>query len=472
MIINGEGVTGDAWLTVVNPATGEDLGRVPAAGADDVAAAMASARCAQRDWAAVPDTDRCALLMQAADVLEANAGPLAELITAEQGKPLGGPGSMFEVEGAVAWTRVPASLELPTETVFEDDTRRDEMIRRPLGVIGAIAPWNWPVLIAIWQIVPSLRMGNTVVIKPSEFTPMATLEVVRLMNTVLPPGVVNAVSGDGEVGRRIVTSPEVAKIMFTGSVPTGREIMAASAPNLCRLTLELGGNDAAIVLPDVDPEAIAMDLFWGAFINMGQTCACAKRLYVHDDIYEDVVAALDAVAEGIPMGNGLEEGNLLGPVQNRPQFDKVVSLVDDARARGARIVRGGRPLDGPGLFYPVTLVADIDEDAPLVTEEQFGPVLPILRYQLLDDAVARANASPVGLGASVWSSDPGRAEDVARRLDAGTVWINQHGVIHPMVPFGGSKQSGFGLEFGIEGLKSVSRPQVISHRKEAVAGAA
>ncbi|HEC09387.1 MAG TPA: aldehyde dehydrogenase family protein, partial [Acidimicrobiales bacterium] len=181
MIINGEGVTGDAWLTVVNPATGEDLGRVPAAGADDVAAAMASARCAQRDWAAVPDTDRCALLMQAADVLEANAGPLAELITAEQGKPLGGPGSMFEVEGAVAWTRVPASLELPTETVFEDDTRRDEMIRRPLGVIGAIAPWNWPVLIAIWQIVPSLRMGNTVVIKPSEFTPMATLEVVRLM---------------------------------------------------------------------------------------------------------------------------------------------------------------------------------------------------------------------------------------------------------------------------------------------------
>ncbi|HEC11480.1 MAG TPA: aldehyde dehydrogenase family protein, partial [Acidimicrobiales bacterium] len=339
-------------------------------------------------------------------------------------------------------------------------------------VIGAIAPWNWPVLIAIWQIVPSLRMGNTVVIKPSEFTPMATLEVVRLMNTVLPPGVVNAVSGDGEVGRRIVTSPEVAKIMFTGSVPTGREIMAASAPNLCRLTLELGGNDAAIVLPDVDPEAIAMDLFWGAFINMGQTCACAKRLYVHDDIYEDVVAALDAVAEGIPMGNGLEEGNLLGPVQNRPQFDKVVSLVDDARARGARIVRGGRPLDGPGLFYPVTLVADIDEDAPLVTEEQFGPVLPILRYQLLDDAVARANASPVGLGASVWSSDPGRAEDVARRLDAGTVWINQHGVIHPMVPFGGSKQSGFGLEFGIEGLKSVSRPQVISHRKEAVAGAA
>ncbi len=472
MIINGEPVTGDDWLTVINPATGGDLGRVPAARPEDVAAAMASARCAQPDWAGITDSERCAALMRAADVLEENVGRLAELITAEQGKPLAGPGSMFEMEGAVAWTRVPASLELPTETVFEDDTRRDEVVRRPLGVIGAIAPWNWPVLIAIWQIVPSLRMGNTVVIKPSEFTPMATLEVVRLMNTVLPPGVLNAVSGDGDVGRLIVSSPEVAKIMFTGSVATGREIMAASAPNLSRLTLELGGNDAAIILPDADPQAIAMDLFWGAFINMGQTCACAKRLYVHDDIYDEVVAALDEVAGQIPMGDGLEEGNLLGPVQNRPQYEKVASLVDDARSRGATIVRGGSPSDGPGMFYPVTLVTDIDDDAPLVTEEQFGPVLPILRYQVLEDAIARANASPVGLGASVWSSDPQRAAAVARRLDAGTVWINQHGVIHPMVPFGGAKQSGFGLEFGVEGLKGVSQPQVISLRKEAVVGAA
>ncbi|MFQ5558553.1 MAG: aldehyde dehydrogenase family protein, partial [Acidimicrobiales bacterium] len=346
MTIDGESVSAGELSEIRSPATDEVVGSVPIAGPEQVAAAIAAARAAQTAWAATPDAKRCELLMRCAEVFEKESARLAELITREQGKPLGGPGSMFEMGGAVAWTQVPASLELPTEVVFEDDTRRDEVRRRPLGVVGAIAPWNWPVLIAVWQIVPAVRMGNTVVIKPSELTPIATLELVRLMNTVLPPGVVNAVSGDGEVGRLIVESPDVDKVMFTGSVETGKEIMAASADNLTRLTLELGGNDAAIVLPDVDAQAIAPDLFWGAFINMGQTCACAKRLFVHDDVYDDVVAALDEVAANIAMGNGLDEGVMLGPVQNRPQFDKVRDLVDDARQRGATIVRGGEPVDG------------------------------------------------------------------------------------------------------------------------------
>jgi len=217
------------------------------------------------------------------------------------------------------------------------------------------------------------------------------------------------------------------------------------------------------VLPDVDPTAIAEGLFWGAFINTGQTCAALKRLYVHDDVYDDVVDALSAVAAAMPMGVGTDERNVLGPLQNQQQFDIVDRLVESAKASGARVVLGGEPdRDQPGYFYPTTLIADIDDDHPLVTEEQFGPALPIIRYTDLDDAIEMANRLDVGLGASVWSSDRDRARDVAARIQAGTVWINAHGVVHPMVPFGGAKQSGYGLEFGVEGLKALATPQVIN----------
>ncbi len=251
--------------------------------------------------------------------------------------------------------------------------------------------------------------------------------------------------------------------MFTGSTATGRRIIEASAGNLTRLTLELGGNDARIVLPDADPQAIASDLFWGAFINTGQTCAALKRLYVHDSIYEDVLETLAGVAARMPMGNGLDENNVLGPLKNRQQFDVVSRLVEDAKARGARIVTGGEPATELGeLFYPVTLVADLDEDAALVQEEQFGPALPVIRYSDLEEAIARANGLDAGLGASVWSADRQRARAVAGRLKAGTVWINSHGGVDPRIPFGGVKGSGYGLELGTEGLKAVAVPQVIN----------
>jgi acyl-CoA reductase-like NAD-dependent aldehyde dehydrogenase len=251
--------------------------------------------------------------------------------------------------------------------------------------------------------------------------------------------------------------------MFTGSVKTGMKVVEASAGNLSRLTLELGGNDAGIVLPDVDPEAIAEGVFWGSFINNGQTCAALKRLYVPDAIYDQVVDALAAFTAKIPMGVGLDDGNLLGPLQNEMQWKVVNRLVEDAKQRGARMVMGGNPDTGqPGYFYPKTLVADIDNDAPLVQEEQFGPALPIIRYTDLEQAIEWANAVDVGLGASVWSADRDKAKEIAARLEAGTVWINGHGGIHPMIPFGGAKHSGYGLEFGVDGLKSVSVPQVIS----------
>lgn len=448
---------------VFNPATGASLGFVPVSDRAGVDAAVARARQAQKAWAARDDEDRKAILNRVADALEQHSEELARWITREQGKPLSGPGSRFEMQACVGWTRVPASLDLPPETVYEDDERRDVLHRRPLGVVAAIAPWNWPLMIAVWQIMPSLRMGNTVVLKPSEYTSLATLEMVRVINQVLPEGVLNVVTGGGEVGGWLTGHPDVNKIMFTGSEATGRKIVQASAQSLSPVTLELGGNDAAIVLPGTDAGAIAEGLFWGAFINMGQTCACAKRLYVHEDDYDAVLAALTEVAKQIPIGDGEDESILFGPIQNRMQYDKVRALLDDARQNGGAFTEVGTHPD-TGYFLPITFVGGLGDGHRLVDEEQFGPVLPIITYRDLDDAVENANRLDAALGASVWG-DAQRAEAVAARLDAGTVWINQHGAIHPMVPFGGAKGSGYGVEFGLEGLKAVTQPKIVSLKK-------
>lgn len=466
LTINGQSVEGDAGtFEIKNPATFETIGFAPKSSKAQVDAAVLAARKAQKSWGAQTHMQRKEYLSKVAAVLTEQTPYLAKWITQEQGKPMAGPGAMFEMQACVGWTQVNGGLDIPLDVVFEDDSRRDELHYKPLGVVAAIAPWNWPLMIAIWQIIPSLRMGNTVVIKPSEYTPIGTLEMVRLMAQVLPAGVLNTVCGDGSVGQQLVAHPDINKIMFTGSERTGRKVVEASSNNLARLTLELGGNDAAVLLDDIDPKAIAQDLFWGSFINMGQTCACAKRLYVPRRLQDEVVAALKEVIANTPMGNGLNDGVLMGPIQNKMQFDKVSGLIEDAKSLGATIEIGGKPMEGAGYFYPITLVTNIQDGARLVDEEQFGPVLPIIAYDDEATAIAKANSSSVGLGASVWSSDSKRAYAVANQLQAGTVWINQHGTIHPMVPFGGAKGSGYGLEFGIEGLKSVASPQVISIKK-------
>jgi acyl-CoA reductase-like NAD-dependent aldehyde dehydrogenase len=448
---------------VLDPATGEVVGRVADRSAEDLDRAVACARAAQRAWAARSDADRVDLLLRAADAVETAAEPLAELLSREQGKPLNGPNARFEVGACAAWLRATAATELPGGTVLDDADAHAELHYRPVGVVGAIGPWNWPMMITVWQVAPALRMGNTVVVKPSEYTPLSVLALVDVLNGVLPADVLTAVAGGREVGARLSGHPDVDKLMFTGSTATGQAIIRSSADTVKRLTLELGGNDAGIVLPDVDPRAIAEDLFWGAFINTGQTCAALKRLYVHSDVYDDVCAALVEVARAMPMGRGLDETNVLGPLQNRAQYEVVARLVDAARDAGARILVGGDPdPDAPGYFYPTTIVADVDDGNPLVAEEQFGPALPIVRYDDVDSAVAMANGLDVGLGASVWSSDRDAARAVAARLEAGTVWINSHGGVHPMIPFGGVKKSGYGLEFGAEGLKAVAVPQVIN----------
>lgn len=447
---------------VVDAATREPVGRAPVHTVEELDAAVARAKAAQPGWDALGHAERSALLNRVADAIDANAEPLARLLSREQGKPLNGPNARFEVGACSAWLRTAAATPLEPETVVDDGETHAELHYRAIGVVGAIGPWNWPLMIGIWQIAPALRMGNTVVVKPSGYTTLSVLALIEVMNRVLPRDVLIGVAGDREVGARIASHPDIGKVMFTGSTATGRSIVESSAQNLARLTLELGGNDAGIVLPGVDATAIAQELFWGAFINTGQTCAALKRLYVHDSVYDEVVDALADVARQTPMGNGLDEQNVLGPLQNRAQFEIVRDLVDDAARNGGRIVTGGAPATELGeLFYPITLVADVTDGVALVDEEQFGPALPIIRYTDVDEAIASANGLDVGLGASVWGERE-EARRVAARIQAGTVWINSHGGVHPMIPFGGHKSSGYGLEFGVEGLKSVAVPQVIN----------
>lgn len=461
LVIDGRKVAGDrGTLPVIDPALGEAFAECPNASPAQLDEAVAAAGRAFEQWQHSTCAERRALLEAIAARIEQNAPELAEIIVREQGKPLAL--AHMEVGGAVAWTRATAALELPVEVIEDRPGKRIELHRRPLGVVGSITPWNWPLMIAVWHIMPALRAGNAVVIKPSELTPLNTLRLVELIDEVAPLGLVNAVAGGGALGREISGHPGIHKIVFTGSTRTGQDIMRNAADTLKRLTLELGGNDAGIVLPGTDIGAIAEGVFGSAFLNMGQTCAALKRLYVHESQYEDMCRHLVAIAARQKVGNGLDEGTSFGPIQNRDQFERVCELVEDARAAGARILCGGEPLPGKGYFYPPTLVADIADGTRLVDEEQFGPVLPVIRYRDVDEAVRLANASTNGLGGSVWSGDPEAARAVANRLECGTVWINGHAEVLPHCPFGGCKMSGFGVEFGLEGLLEYTRPQLLN----------
>ena len=462
MIIGGKAVPAARTFNVVNPADESVVAACPEGTAALVDEAVASARQALASWTAQPDAQRVARLNAIADLIETHHGELAELVTREQGKPQSGPGANLEVGGAVAWTRATAGLSIPVETIQDDKAGRISVAHKPVGVVGSITPWNWPLLIATWHIMPAVRVGCTVVIKPSPYTPLSTLRLVALINQVLPPGVVNIVTGGPEVGARLSEHPGVDKIVFTGSIATGKRVMGSAAQTLKRLTLELGGNDAGIVLPGTRIEPLLEKLFWGCFINAGQTCSALKRLYVHEDQYEEVVQKFAAHMAAVPVGNGLDPKNLIGPLSNRMQLDKVIGYVEDARARGARIVTGGKRPAGPGFFYPLTLIADTTDDMRIVKEEQFGPVIPLVSYRNLDEAIARANALDVGLGGSVWGNDPEEAARYAVRLECGTAWVNQHGALHPLAPFGGVKTSGIGIEFNVDGLKEYTTVQVVN----------
>lgn len=462
LIIDGAKVDSGASFDVINPVDESVLATCAQGTVEHLDAAVAAAKAAFPTWSATSETERVDALNKIADLIEQHHGELSELVTKEQGKCQTGPGANIEVGGCAAWTRVTAGLELPVEVIMDNDEERIELHRPPVGVVGSITPWNWPLMIAVWHIMPALRVGCTVVIKPSPYTPLSTIRLVELINQVVPAGVVNVVTGDADVGNRMSTHPDINKIVFTGSIPTGQTIMQKAAPTLKRLTLELGGNDAGIILPGTDIEPLLDSLFWGCFINAGQTCSALKRLYVHESDYDRVCELFADYLKKVPVGNGLDEGVLVGPLTNKMQFDKVTDLVEDAKAKGGRVLCGGEPSDGPGYFYPLTLVADATNDMRLVTEEQFGTALPVIKYSDLEDAIEQANGLEVGLGASAWSNDIEAAKAVALRLQAGTCWVNRHAVLNPFAPMGGMKCSGIGVEFGAEGLKEYTNVQVLS----------
>ncbi|WP_324741033.1 aldehyde dehydrogenase family protein [Tsuneonella sp. CC-YZS046] len=357
-----------------------------------------------------------------------------------------------------------AGHDLPVELLEDSDNRRVEVHRRPLGVVGAIIPWNFPVLLIAFKLPFALLAGNTLVVKPAPTTPLSTLRLGELMAGIFPAGVVNIVTDQNDLGGRLTAHPGIAKISFTGSTETGRKVMASAAASIKRLTLELGGNDAAIVLPDADPAKVAPGIFGSAFLNAGQVCVAIKRVYAHADIYDALCAELARLAEEAVVDDGLKQGAQIGPLQNKAQYEKVRALIEEARTNGT-IIAGGEIPGRPGYFIRPTIVRDIEDGTRLVDEEQFGPVLPVIRYDDPEDALARANSSDMGLGGSIWSTDREAAHDLATRMEAGTVWINKHLDFGPTMPFGGAKQSGLGVEFAQEGLHEFMRVHVINEAK-------
>jgi len=458
MTIDGSAAGVGRGFGVVNPATARVFARAPACTADQLDRAMAAAARAQSIWSRADDLRR-AVLHEAAGAVLAATGELAALLTAEQGKPRAE--AAAEVRAAGAWLRYYADLELARERVTGDPRRIAEVLHRPLGVVVAITPWTAPIALAARAIAPVLRAGNTMVLKPSPYTPLTTLVLGRVLADVLPPGVLNVVSGPEPLGALLVGHPTPRGISFTGSTATGRHVAAAAATRLRRVTLDLGGNDPAILLDDADPEAIADALFWSAFTDNGQGCTAVKRVYVARSRYRATVAALADRARAVRVGNGNQRASQLGPVGTLAQLERAGDLVRDALAAGAVAAAGGVALNRPGYFFAPTILSGASDGMRVVDEEQLGPVLPVIGYRDLDDAVRRANGTGYRLGASVWSADEDRATAVAGRLAAGQVSVNGHpGLVGPDLPVPGREVGG--LPTGRCGLCGYTTGQLLS----------
>jgi len=442
---------------VVNPSTSEVCGQAPRFDAAACDRVVGAAQLAFAGWAR-DSAARAHALRAAAGVVRAHAKELGELLSTELGRPLSA--AIEEANITAVLLDVHASMDLAAE-VMATSPSRVELHRRPFGVVAAIAPWNWPLGLGMWKVAPALRAGNTVILKPSPYTPLSSLRLGELLAEVLPTGVFAVASGGDETGEALVGDTRVAKIAFTGSVPSGRRIAALAAARIKRLTLELGGNDAAIVLADADIDRIVEPLFWAAFANSGQICAAVKRVYVAAEVAPRLVEALVEKARAVTVGDPFAADTELGPIGNRRQLERVVGMVEGAVAKGASVLCGGR-MDGPGYYFAPMIVTGVSEGVALVDDEQFGPVLPILPFTEVDEAIDRANSTIYGLGGSVWTSDVERGMALAMRLDCGTAWVNQHFAIHPSAPFGGHKQSGLGYEGGLQGFHEYTQLQVLN----------
>ncbi|HEX5289775.1 MAG TPA: aldehyde dehydrogenase family protein [Streptosporangiaceae bacterium] len=463
MTIGGQAAGAGASFAVLNPATGQVTARAPECGRDELDRAMDAGQQAQAGWAADAGARRAALAALA-DAVEADAAGLARLITQEQGKPLRE--ARAEVGDAIGDLRYFAGLQLEPARVGSGHPAVS-VIRRPVGPVAAITPWNFPLGTVIAKVAPGLAAGCTMIVKPSPHTPLAALRLGELARGILPAGVLNVISGSNEVGAWMTSHPVPRMVSFTGSIATGKRIAAAAAPDLKRVTLELGGNDPAIVLDDVSVADVAGAVFDNAFSNCGQVCVAVKRVFVPEHLHADFTEALAERARAARVGDGQDEDTQVGPLCNQMQFDRVRELVSDAVAAGAKVAAGGRPAGGPGYFFEPTVLSGIGDETRIVAEEQFGPAIPVLPYRDVADAVRRANGTHFGLGASVWTSDPERGAAIAPSIESGTVWVNTHQSAVPGQPFGGLKHSGIGVEGGTWGLEAFTDVQVVHIRDRA-----
>jgi len=473
VIIDGKTVRGNRKIEVRNPAAPDKVvGVCDAADAEQARMAVEAAWNAYPAWRKMDIKDRAGIIASAAAEIEKSARELAPLLTQEQGKVLS-EAMMDCMMPAYLLRAAPAMADMLTkqETAVPDPQSGGwwQVKRNPIGVVSVITPWNWPVTLTWMPLMQALLMGNTVVVKPASYTPLAISKTIEVTAGLFPPGVVNLVPGSGsEVGDVLTTHPLVRKISFTGSTETGIDVMTKAARSIKKITLELGGNDAAIVLNDVDMSKETMQRFlWGIFSTSGQICMAIKRVYVHESIYSEFVDKLTELASDIVVGNGLDTRATMGPINNKPQLEKFKVFVDDARKRGAKVVQVGNKLDEKefekGYFYLPTIVTGVDQSYAIVKEEQFGPAIPIMPFKTENEAIRLANETTYGLASSVWSKNEKRAAEIAEQLEAGCTWINQHSAmaIEMQAPFGGQKQSGLGRSLGLEGLFGYSEAHTI-----------
>lgn len=445
---------------VIDPSTGAAFQRTPVATAAELDAAVTAARRAQPDWAALGWDERARQLQAFADAIDRESEWLSALHTMEQGMPFAQ--SELFVRTTAERIRIMSRFRVVDRTLIEEPARKVTERWHPLGVVAAIAPWNGPLLLGMVKVVTALIAGNTIVLKPSELTPLSTLELGRISVGILPPGVLNVISGGRATGAAMVGHPGFDKVSFTGSTPTGIAIARTSAEFLRPVTLELGGNDAAILLHDGSIDDLVAAAAMTGFSNCGQYCAAIKRIYVPFDKVDAVAERLAAAANAYVIGNGFEPGATLGPIQNKAQFDKVCAIAENARADGGVMVSGGAPLDRPGYFFPPTVATGLTDGSRLVDEEQFGPIIPVVGYDGIDGVIDRINAGPYGLTASIWTTNLEAGEALAGRLIVGSAAVNRHAAFDPAVPFPLIKQSGMGVDYADHGIKGTMRLQVIT----------
>ncbi|KAH6976544.1 Aldehyde/histidinol dehydrogenase [Ilyonectria sp. MPI-CAGE-AT-0026] len=463
-VIDGKLSGTEVTRSNVNPSTLEENPQVPLSTPADVDKAVVAATNAWPAWAETPWAERQNAIKAYTDALETHVDDFARMLVLEQGKPL--QYARFEILASLKFLRGFSEMTLPEEVIEETEEPYHKVSIRhaPLGIAVGIVPWNYPVFLSLGKIGPALLTGNVFILKPSPFTPYCGIKLVELAQRFFPPGVLQVLSGDDHLGPWLTSHAGVHKVTFTGSTATGKRVMESCSSTLKSVTLELGGNDAAIVCADVDPETIAPKLANLALANSGQLCIAIKRIYVHESIYSAVLTSLVEYVKGMQVGDGFVEGVALGPIANRPQYDRIKALLHDIQTSDLNIAIGHTTELSPagkGFFISPTIVDNPPDISAIVVEEPFGPIVPVLKWNEEAEVIRRANDTDMGLGASVWTNDATLANRISRQLKAGTVWTNAHGVLQYNAPFSGVKQSGIGVEYGIEGLKDYCAMQTV-----------